>query len=148
MKVLYDKVSIIADKSAAGRTPTIYVSPFLLKKWQLTDTARISLQVGFKQIDVFVCIHQDDPEQLKIPINVLQFLALPKRSFFVQIGYCLLNSQLTIGPILALLTHHTPTETNGFGEMDIFFREMYRFCYMNGFLFFVIPLQTLAKSKD
>lgn len=148
MKVLYDNVSIIADKSTAGRTPTIYVPPFLLKKWQLTDSTRISLQVGSKQIDVFVRIHQDHLAQLKIPENVLQFLALPNRSFSVQIGFCPINSQLSIGPILALLTHHTPSETNGFGDMEIFFRELYRFCCMNGFLFFIIPLQTLEKSKE
>ncbi|MGE8079620.1 YheC/YheD family protein [Peribacillus loiseleuriae] len=148
MKALYDKVSIIADKSTAGRTPTIYVPPLLLKKWKLTDSTRISLQVGSKQIDVFVSIHQDNLAQIKIPGNVLQLLALPNRSFFVQIGFCPLSSRLSIGPILALLTHHTPSETNGFGEMEVFFREMYRFCCMNGFLFFVIPLQTLVEPKE
>ncbi|WP_028393236.1 YheC/YheD family endospore coat-associated protein [Bacillus cihuensis] len=148
MKILYDKVSIIADKRTAGRTPTIYVPPFLLKKWQIKDSTRISLEVGFKQIDVFVCTHQDSLSQLRIPENVLQFLTLPNCSYSVQIGFCPINTQLSIGPILALLTDQRLSEENGFGELEIFFRELYRFCCMNGFLFFIIHLQTLVEPKE
>jgi len=143
MKVLENRVFILTAGNVPENKESIYISKFLLTKWDLKHGDHIFVKTGINQLSLQIRQLPGRDSLVKLAEETLQGLSIPLLTFPVQVHYCPNENRLTIGPILALLTNHTPNSLNGTFVNDIFYRELYSYCSEQGFIFYLLKLQSL-----
>jgi glutathione synthase/RimK-type ligase-like ATP-grasp enzyme len=136
MKVLYDKVTINAEKDNAD---FLLIDQRILDRWQVKNGEKIFLQAGNKQISISVQPISLEKPELIMPEHIHSTCFLPMSSSPISIHYSPESRVLRIGPFFTFLTNHTPKEADGtFGEMDLFLKELHALCTEKGYYFYVL----------
>ncbi|MEC2054920.1 YheC/YheD family protein [Peribacillus psychrosaccharolyticus] len=147
MKVLENRAFILTAGNVPENKDSIYISKSLLKKWELNHGDSIFVKAGINQLSLQIRQLPGRDSLVKLAEESMQVLLIPLLTFPVRVQYYPNENRLTIGPILALLTNHTPNSLNGTFDNDIFYRELSSYCNEQGFIFYLLKLQTLEDSQ-
>jgi glutathione synthase/RimK-type ligase-like ATP-grasp enzyme len=146
MNQINDRILIIQEEHPEERTPTIYIESSLLTKWKLRQDDRIIVSAGATAASLLINAFSSHSIKLKITSKTARLLLLPALDYPVQVEYNREKKELRVGPILSVLTDQSFDEKDGFGNLDMFLKEMSYFCTEKGLPFYVHRLQQIQSD--
>lgn len=144
-----DQARVSLSSGGSAKPDTICIPHFLLSKWKLSEGSSLQIRAGAKMTSLRVSRISGKEPALFVHEETMEFLGIPLLSGRFNAAYDSVDHMLKIGPVLALLTNHTPNKENGtFGDMENFFREMHAYCSDRGYIFILIGLQAIGCSSE